>query len=187
MSAVFAREDHIADLTGPDRSQDVSLFAVPHSGAGRCLPYGSDRTQWSRPWPERRPCSRLKSIILYFRLLPPPICRTVILPWTFTAATGLLLMVARSDFSGVVVVISSISRYRHYLFYPEKSGLYFLIAIISDPSVDLADHALEELDGLAVLLQGDDRLLLSRRSAAGYDPVSFILPSLRVTCLRYPP
>jgi hypothetical protein len=49
--------------------------------------------------------SLLKSRILKNLLLPPPRCRQVILPWLFRPP--LFFKGARSDFSGVVRVISS--------------------------------------------------------------------------------
>ena len=48
---------------------------------------------------------RLKSIILYFCLFPPPWCLTVILPYEFLPA--FFFLVASKDFSGVFLVISS--------------------------------------------------------------------------------
>src|SRR5690606_41063207 len=70
--------------------------------------------------------SRLKSIILYKRLCPPPLWRVVIRPWLLRPA--FLFKGASNDFSGLSVVISLKSKLV-LLQRPFVVGLYFLIAI----------------------------------------------------------
>src|SRR5579884_890229 len=73
---------------------------------------------------------RLKSIMRYARLAPPPRWRVVIRPWLLRPACFLSLTV--SDFSGLVLVISSkveTDMPRR----PGDVGLYCLIGISQSP------------------------------------------------------
>src|SRR5919197_556900 len=97
---------------------------------------------------------RLKSMMRYRRLCPPPWCRRVMWPWTLRPP--LFRMAAVSFFSGRCLVISAKSetviRRR-----PAEVGLYFLIPM-AFLVASLSRAALEQLD-LVALLEGDDGLL----------------------------
>ena len=70
----------------------------------------------------------LKSMILYLRLTPPPLCLTVIFPLAFLPEC--FFNVAVRDFSGLLVVISSkVETVMPRC--PGVVGLYFLIPILS--------------------------------------------------------
>src|SRR5512146_2372757 len=99
---------------------------------------------------------RLKSMIRYWRLCPPPRCRDVRCPWLLRPPLDLIG--SSSDFSGVPRVISSnpaTERNR----VPAVMGRNCLMLI----------SALEHGDRVAVL-QRDDGLLPARRGAAGPAP-----------------
>ena len=82
----------------PRRARGCSASRRPRSGAARCAPSGSGRTRSRRPSPARRPCVRLKSILRYLRLAPPPRWREVTRPWALRPPDFVSPSV--SDFSG---------------------------------------------------------------------------------------
>ena len=71
MSTFVAGHDRVAHLQ-PGRLQDVALLAVGVGHAARCAPSGSGRTRSSTTFAGMSFLSRLKSMMRYRRLWPPP-------------------------------------------------------------------------------------------------------------------
>ena len=89
--------------------------------------------------------SRLKSMMRYFLRLPPPMWRTVILPWLLRPP--LFLVSSMSERSGFTSVISSyactVMKRR-----AADVGLYLLIAIFCSPPMLCYDSELKYSMGL---------------------------------------
>ena len=82
MSARRAGRHRVADAD-PRRREDVALLAVrvvEQRDVRRAVRVVLDRGDLRR---DRRPCVRLKSILRYLRLAPPPRWREVTRPWAF--------------------------------------------------------------------------------------------------------
>src|SRR5690606_13625995 len=113
--------------------------------------------------------SRLKSMLRYFRLCPPPWCRTVIFPWLFRPAFRISGTVR--DFSGLSVVISSKVE-TVFCRTPGEVGLKCLIPMVLPPSLRGSDF--EDFDRLAVFRQLHNGLFpVAPPSAVTAEPLHF--------------
>ena len=97
-------DDRVADGQ-PLRDEGCSASRRPRTRRARYAPTGSDRTRCARPWPAWPNLLRLKSMMRYCRLCPPPRRRIEMWPWLSRPPD--LVSGSTSDFSGVDRVISA--------------------------------------------------------------------------------